>query len=127
MEEYKSLIVMVVDDEEMVRDVLASQLKSLGFETIMTADDGDIAIETLSSTHVDLIISDWKMSRVNGTEVLKFVRSHPILKDLPFIMYSGLVPEEVIAEAAETKVDAYMLKPITISSVRLENCSNYLK
>jgi len=118
MKEYSSMTVMVVDDEEMLRDILTDQLELLGFAHVLTAQDGDDAIEQLNFNDTDLVICDYQMPNMNGTGVLKFIRNHPDMKHIPFIMYSGNVPMEIIAEAAETEVDAYMLKPFTLDQLR---------
>ena len=118
MDDFTSFSILVVDDEPLVLDVLSRQLSVIGFPVVLKAENGEVAVDLLSTSPVDLIICDWAMPKMNGMAVLKFIRSHPTLSRLPFIMYSGYVGEDIIAEAAETEVDAYMLKPFGIDELR---------
>ncbi|MDH3251144.1 MAG: response regulator [Ignavibacteria bacterium] len=65
--------ILVVDDEEALRTVLSGELTSEGYE-VNTAADGDEAIAELKKMSYDLLLLDIKMPRVNGFEVLKFVK-----------------------------------------------------
>ncbi len=65
--------ILVVDDEEALRTVLSGELASEGYE-VNTAADGDEAIADLKKASYDLLLLDIKMPRVNGFEVLKFVK-----------------------------------------------------
>ena len=64
--------VLVVDDEEIIRDFLFEVLND-DFE-VSTASDGDEAINMLKESNFDLVITDLKMPRVSGDEVVKFAR-----------------------------------------------------
>ncbi len=55
---------------------------------------------------------------MKGVDVLRFVRSRDELKNLPFIMVTAEMNEGVVAEVAETEVDAYLVKPFTLQTLR---------
>jgi len=65
--------ILVVDDEDALRTVLSGELVSEGYD-VRTASDGDEAISAIQKETFDLLLLDIKMPRVNGFEVLKFVK-----------------------------------------------------
>ena len=72
MEDTTDQSILIVDDEEIIREFL---LEVLGEDyKVSTASDGDEAIEKIKTTKYDLIITDLKMPRVSGEEVVKFAR-----------------------------------------------------
>ena len=119
---FAGMTVLVVDDMFNVRTLLKNMLRQLGFTTFREAQDGYQALEVLSKEVVDLVLCDWNMPKMKGIDVLKCLRKHPDLKHLPFIMVTGEMNQEIVAEAAETEVDDYLLKPFT-----LEQLSNKIK
>src|SRR5258708_25106349 len=64
--------VLIVDDEKFIRDILADFLGMEGY-VVRTAEDGAAALNELHSTHYDLIISDLKMPRMGGIELLEAI------------------------------------------------------
>jgi CheY-like chemotaxis protein len=82
--------VLIVDDEEPLRTVLSSELASEGYQ-VETAADGDEAIELVQSRPVDLVLLDIKMPRVDGFEVLRFVKQRfPKIKVIMLTGYADL-------------------------------------
>jgi tetratricopeptide (TPR) repeat protein len=114
---YKSLTVLVVDDVFNVRAMLKNMLRQLGFGTLLEASSGEKAVELLTQEVVDLVLCDWNMPGMKGVDVLRFVRKQAENATLPFIMVTGEINEAVVAEAAETEVDAYLVKPFTMQSL----------
>src|SRR5438552_13188703 len=69
--------VLVVDDEKFIRDILADFLGMEGY-LVRTAEDGSSAVTELSRANYDMVISDLKMPKMGGLELLKEVsRAHP--------------------------------------------------
>ena len=64
--------VMVVDDEENIREVLSNYLDSLGYE-VVTATDGQDALNKFETGSFDLVVSDLLMPNIDGLELLKVV------------------------------------------------------
>lgn len=111
--DFKRMNVLITDDKPNMRRTIKNMLRQLGFEQFVEADDGDTAIEKLQSEKVDLILCDWNMPRVPGIGVLKAVREDPRLRQLPFVMVTAEMDEGTVAEAGESEIDAYVLKPFT--------------
>ena len=64
--------ILVVDDEKVIRDMLADFLGMEGY-VVRTAEDGTAALQELGNAHYDLIISDLKMPRMGGIELLEAI------------------------------------------------------
>lgn len=117
----KKLDVLVVDDISAVRNILTQILRNLGVGgRIDAAADGLEAWEMMQDSNYDVVICDIRMPRMNGLELKERLRAHPRFAELPFLMITGEVSEEMMAKAVESKWDGYLLKPF--ASVVLENC-----
>ena len=108
-----ALRVLVVDDEEGPRALVASVLRDLGIGQVDTAADGQEALERFRSDGVGygLIICDWMMPRLNGLDLLKRVRETN--SDLPFLMVTALATMEAVKKALAHHVSGYIAKPFT--------------
>ncbi|MHB8910350.1 MAG: tetratricopeptide repeat protein [Syntrophales bacterium] len=102
---------LVVDDMVGMRRTIRNMLRQLGYENVVDADDGVDAWKKLAAERFDVAIVDWNMPNMNGITLLKKTRQEQRLADIPFIMVTAEVDEATIAEAAETEVDAYIIKP----------------
>jgi DNA-binding NtrC family response regulator len=100
--------VLVVDDEDALRTVLSGELTSEGYD-VGTAADGDDAISTLQKQAFDLILLDIKMPRMNGFEVLKFVKEkHPETK---VVMLTGFADLKNAIESKKLGAEDFVSKP----------------
>lgn len=100
--------------------MLRQMLVHMGVEgAIGEAADGLEAIEKLHTQPYDLIICDINMPSMNGLEFLKWLRESKNYHDIPLLMITGEVSEDIVAAAAESDVDHYLLKPFQIAA--LEN------
>lgn len=112
--------VLVVDDSKAVCLNLRSFLKELGFPNVDMAEDGLIALEKLRADvrAYGLIISDWRMERMSGYELLKAVREDVTTKQLPFIMITAQNAPENVVLAKKAGVNNYIIKPFTIATLK---------
>jgi DNA-binding NtrC family response regulator len=105
--------ILIVDDEEIIREFLCEVLGE-DFD-LATATDGDEAIELMKKTKFDLVITDMKMARVSGEEVVKFANQiDPTYKVIVISGYSSLFSASGSIDAGAT---AYLSKPFTISQL----------
>lgn len=115
---FAPLLVLVVDDMAAIRRMLRHMLQTLGVRRpVHEAADGLEAWEALQNKVYDLVICDINMPRMNGLELLRRFRAHPRYETTPFLMITGEVSEEVVAAAAESEVDGYLLKPFKITAL----------
>ena len=112
------LSVLVVDDMPGIRRMLKQMLMLLGVKgRIGEASDGLEAWEILRDIPYDVVICDINMPRMNGLELLRSMRANPRYETTPFLMITGEVSEEVVAVAAESEVDSYLLKPFQAAAL----------
>ena len=112
--------VLVVDDEEVIRDFLTEVLED-DFD-ITTACDGGEAIESLKENKYDLVITDMKMPNVSGEEVVKFVEK--TCPDTNVIIISGYSSLYSVSQSASSGATAFLSKPFSISELlkAVEGC-----
>jgi CheY-like chemotaxis protein len=111
---------LIVDDADNMRRSIRAMLKLINFgRDFHEAENGQVAWDLLhkGETAVDFIIADWNMPHMTGTELLHLVRATPKLRDIPFLMITAEANQEVVAEAAEHEVDAYLTKPFVTASL----------
>jgi two-component system chemotaxis response regulator CheY len=113
-----ALKVLVVDDQNSVRQMTRMTLELLGVRQIHEAENGKIAMETACIQPVDLIISDYNMPEMDGLELLRAVRGHPAVRKLPFILLTGRGDRELVVKAAQAGVNNYLVKPFTPAILR---------
>lgn len=105
--------VLVVDDFSTMRKIIKNNLKGMGFNNIVEAENGQKALEELKKESVGLIISDWNMPVMTGIELLKAVRGDAGLKSIPFVMVTAEGQKDNVMEAAKAGVSNYVVKPFT--------------
>jgi DNA-binding response OmpR family regulator len=101
--------ILVVEDEELLREVVCDILRSNNFN-VLEAANGMEAQLVLTSSAIDLIICDMKMPQMDGFELLQWVRKGSYT---PFILMTG-VPESLEARAVfEMAIDDFIIKPFS--------------
>lgn len=106
--------VLVVDDEKFIRDILADFLGMEGY-LVRTAPDGASAVDELGRAHYDMVISDLKMPRMGGLELLKVVsEAHP---DTLTVIMTGFGTVETAIDAMKRGAYDYILKPFKVEEI----------
>jgi PAS domain S-box-containing protein len=103
--------VLVVDDNADMRAYLA-RLLAPSYE-IVTAADGVEALERMSLTKPDLVVSDVMMPRLDGTGLLRALRSADPTRTMPVILLSARAGEEATVEGLNAGADDYLVKPFS--------------
>ncbi len=102
---------LVVDDNEDNRDMLARRLRKRGFE-VETAEDGLIALEMIDSSPFDLVLLDIMMPGMSGIEVLAKLRETYPRAELPILMATAKSESTDMVEALKLGANDYVTKPI---------------
>ena len=102
-------VVMVVDDTQTARDVLAILLRREGFET-RTAASAAEALEALAEAPTDLMLLDVTMPEMDGLSLLELLHNHPRWATLPVIMFSALDGQAVVERAERLGAKAFCVK-----------------
>ena len=101
---------LVVDDNEINRDLLSRYLARLG-HTVQAAANGKKALEMIDSGTFDLVLLDIMMPELNGYQVLQHLKDSPTWRDLPVIMISALDEMESVVRCIELGAADYLAKP----------------
>jgi len=110
--ETKSRKVLIADDEPDILEILKYNVSSEGYEVI-TAKDGDEAIEKAKRTQPDLVVLDVMMPRKTGVEVCQILRAQPAFKDTLIMFLTALNDETTQVKGLETGADDYVSKPVS--------------
>ena len=113
LQEFEKLRVLVVDDEEEIRNLVQEILRDLGIARVHMAENGEAAWRRLRRTELeyDLVISDWLMPQMDGLELLKKMRQWG--STTPFMMLTVKVTGEAVSAAKKSGVTLYVAKPFT--------------
>jgi DNA-binding response OmpR family regulator len=104
--------ILVVDDEPDILELARVILKSKGYEVI-TANDGQEALEKVSVSKPDLIILDILMPRMNGFEVCKKLKSDQETASIPILMFTVLGRDKDREQGLKAGADDYLVKPFS--------------
>lgn len=116
---------LVVDDNEMNRDLLGRRLQREGY-TVVTADDGYKALDLVKSHRFDLVLLDVMMPGISGMELLPLIRQMHSLADLPVIITTAKDQSDDVVEALRLGANDYVTKPIDLP-VLLARIQTHLK
>lgn len=106
--------ILIVDDDEGNREVLAYFLRRQGFG-VATAASGEAALTAIDGATFDLVLLDVVMPGIGGLETLRILREHYSEAALPVIMVTGLDASEDVATALEMGATDYVSKPYQLA------------
>ncbi|MCF8473611.1 MAG: response regulator [Emcibacter sp.] len=121
--------VLVVEDSQFIRSLIVNSLRVMGVGSIQSVDDGAQAIDFIKLVasdpmkagmmSIDIVISDWEMSPVNGMMLLRWIRRHKESPDrfLPFMMLTGYSEPKRVHDARAMGVNEFMSKPFTVNAL----------
>lgn len=109
--------VLVAEDDVDIRDLLQIAVASLGHE-VRSAHDGQEAWESFQAEGADVIISDWLMPRMQGTELCRHVRATEGVPYVYFVILTALDSEEYMLKGMQAGADDYLAKPFTIGALQ---------
>jgi CheY-like chemotaxis protein len=109
--------ILIVDDIEENRDILARRLDKDGFK-IETAVDGQQALDTLRSSVIDLVLLDIMMPEVDGINVLDKIRKDKTFDDVAVIMVTAIDNMNVALECLRKGACGYVTKPYEMEQVK---------
>ena len=108
----EKVTILIVEDAAVMRKIEFKTLTSLGFDNILEAEDGGVAVSLLEGgAPVDLIISDWNMPNMDGYELLCRVRADERFREIPFLMATGQGDKAQEQKALDAGVSSFVAKP----------------
>ena len=124
--------ILIVEDEKDLRFNLIEMLEGEGYN-ILSAANGNEALELTSHIEPDLILSDIRMPDMDGIELLKNLQENSSTANIPFIFLTAKVEMQDLSEGMVLGADDYLMKPYKIDDVlnavntRLRKKENHLK
>ena len=111
-----SMTILVVEDHDFSRKQTLAMLLRVGFENVLSAKNGDLAIERLNQHKIDLVITDINMPSMNGMTLIKQIRlgktkNNKELKIIAVTSYSNI---KVITTCMELDIDGFLVKPLAV-------------
>ena len=106
----ESVLVLVVDDNEMNRDMLSRRLQRQNYQ-VMMAEDGEKALEMIQNHPFDLVLLDIMMPKLSGYEVLEKIKKDEETRYIPVIMISAVDDLESVVKCIEMGAEDYLFKP----------------
>jgi len=106
-------VVMLVDDSLDLLEVFSSALRKLGMFTVICASNGDEALEQASYMHLDCMVIDIMMPRLNGFQLIKALRGDPKTRDIPLVILTALVSNKEHFISLASSAEYCLIKPVT--------------
>lgn len=118
--DFAKLTILVIDDQDYVRSIIAQLLRRLGVSNVLECANGAYALELLEHNKPDVILCDIKMGPVDGLQFLKDVRGGLGGSDpqVPIIFLTSASDRNTVQAAITHDVDGYMVKPVSAEDLR---------
>src|SRR5258706_15218232 len=108
--------ILVIDDEEWLREMVQLALSQKGYDVI-EAKNGAVGVEVAQKQLPDLILCDVNMEKMDGYGTLSSLRNQPGTAAIPFILMTGLADNAGMRHGMELGADDYLPKPFTIDAL----------
>ena len=111
----RSLPVLVVDDSRTMTTIICKLVREIGFTDVDQVNDGAAALDRLRQKKYGLLLSDWDMAPMNGTELTERVRKDPLSASIPIIMITAKGDGDI---AWLSGADGYLTKPFKANDLK---------
>jgi CheY-like chemotaxis protein len=102
--------ILVAEDERDIRDLIAFTLRFAGYEVI-TANNGEEAVQLTSETSPDLVLTDVRMPKMTGYEACRLIKADPATRHIPVVFLSAKGQEAEVQSGLDAGGEEYLLKP----------------
>jgi CheY-like chemotaxis protein len=109
--------ILIADDNRQIRMLVNAALRSGGYQ-IIEAEDGEATLETAIAEHPDLILLDVTMPKLDGFEVLHFLRKRPEMSDCPVVMLTTASQQADLQRGIDEGAQEYITKPFDPVALR---------
>ena len=106
-----NLRILFVDDEPICALAAKLPLLARGYKVVIKERGRDAIDYLLKKGNIGLILLDYQMPEMNGLEVLKELKSHPILQTIPVILQTGTWEEDILMQARDLGIKGALRKP----------------
>jgi len=120
----RDLPILVVDDFATMRRIVRNSLRQLGFTNVVEAADGNEALEKLKESEFQLIITEWNIPTIDGSDLLKAVRADDKHRDTPLLVITTESQRKNVASTEKRDgVATYVVKPLTTAVLEAKMAS----
>ena len=109
--------VLVVDDDAAVRYTLRNVLEDAGL-TVDEAEDGEVALAKLAEQSFHLVLTDLRMPKLNGLQLLRALREYQPTRQCCFILVTGKGDRAMIEEGKKYGLNNFLAKPFTTATLK---------
>jgi two-component system, chemotaxis family, chemotaxis protein CheY len=106
---------LIIDDMESIRSVLAAQARESGF-AVEQASNGELALTMCGNNNYDAIFCDWNMPVMNGEEFIRQLRTTG--SRVPVIMVTAETDRNKVLALAQLGISGYIMKPFKLDAVQ---------
>lgn len=122
MSQFAQLKILIADDHFLIRQFVRNTLQEAKITNIVTAADGNEAIEQVQKAvedkePFDIVFLDWNMPTISGIEVLNYFRAKPDYADTAFVMLTAESEQQNIMKAIKAGATSYIIKPVSPSDL----------
>ncbi|MEI7669218.1 MAG: response regulator [Pseudomonadota bacterium] len=119
VEKLGKIKVMVVDDDSRIAFIVREILESIGFTNNCFAKNGEDALRIIASEKIDMVITDWRMSHMDGISLIKHLRTSENSPNrfMPIIMLTANVEREHVEMARDSGVTEFVIKPFSAKTL----------
>lgn len=108
--------ILIVDDSESIREVLAFGISNAGYD-VLIAPDGQEALKYFDGRAIDLLLTDYHMPKMNGLELIIKVRQLESYKFMPILVLTTENQVEMIKEARDCGATGWLTKPFQTEKI----------
>ncbi|OGY29297.1 MAG: hypothetical protein A3F35_01150 [Candidatus Woykebacteria bacterium RIFCSPHIGHO2_12_FULL_45_10] len=117
--------VLVVDDEESIREIYRRELQTRGYQ-VSSASDGEEGLLKAGEDAPDIVLLDIMLPKMSGIDVLKALKENQLTKNIPVLLLTNLGEETIIKEGFELGADGYLLKVSYTPAQVVDEVSKFL-
>lgn len=123
----RDIPILIVDDFSTMRRIVRNSLRQLGFTNVVEAADGDEALNHLKESAFEFIITEWNMPTLNGSDLLRAVRSDEKHRETPLLVITTESQRTNVIANERDRVSTYVVKPLTtdILESKMEGLLNH--
>jgi len=110
--------ILTVEDSATMRRIIRNTLKRVGYDDVVEAENGQLALSKLATEKIDFVITDWSMPEMNGLDFILEVRRNESTKHLPVLMITTVAEREDILTALKAGVNNYIVKPFDAETLK---------
>ncbi len=117
-----SKTILIVDDDPLIRKLIATTLEDISGFRLEEAGDGEEALTSATSLQPEIVFLDYDMPRLNGIETCRRLRSDPVTADAHIVMLTAMSGDAAAESARNAGADLYLTKPFSpLHLLRLVN------